>query len=189
MKSNRKIILLGAIFIILLITVLVIKEAPLPSPQTNPATTPDPDETLLFDLNDLSDLYALQLLYRVDGKDFPLTLNKDASNQWFILETDDPIDQEIANALVKTATGLSSNRKLPVDENTNYAEFGFYENDLFLIQIITYSGETQSLGIGGVTPAKDRHYVVKDTQSDIYLVDARPIGFLLYYLQDIYQSP
>ncbi|MBL8154047.1 MAG: hypothetical protein JNM70_07675 [Anaerolineae bacterium] len=172
---NRKTLLLLIVGFAVLIVIALL--------QTQPGAVFRPEATLSAyrimgqELNmTAADLIGVRLRDLVGGGS--LTLSRDSAGQWSIegLGSSDP---QAASNIVKTVVLLPFQSTIPIESNTNLADFGFAPQGILSIEMVRQDGRTHAIAVGGLTAARSAYYAVADTLTQIYVLERAAVDYLI----------
>lgn len=116
-----------------------------------------------------------------------LILARDAAGVWSIPDSDQEINQELAQGIVQTIAQLPYSQALSDVQPERYPEFGLAREDIvMLVEVIRENGQAHIVAVGGLTPDDAGHYAVVDDREAVYIIGRQPdpVAFLIYYLAE-----
>lgn len=194
MTNNRTTIylLIGAFLLLVGIGILqTIRDMPQASvPPANGATV-DPLQALRTNPNRIftdfesNAIQALSILDPYTGATFSVVHTSD--EQWESPEFGQVVTSEIIQQLTFSVAVLPFLQTLEQIPSENYPEFGLTQADAYLvISIILRNGVQHGIVIGDVTADGLGHYALVDERDTLYVLDARPIAFIVQILRTVY---
>lgn len=189
--KNRTLLVLAGIFIVLLI-ISVIQSNRVIAPTLNgtPGSSNSPADAALNNPNRLfqdfgpTEVVGFSMLDPDTGATFSLLRE---GNAWNSLEFGSGLDSSVAGSLVLTAAVLPYLEKVSDIQPENYGDFGLTQERAFLVLgIVLRNGGQHGVIIGDVAPGNTGHYALVDDRPEVYLLDARPIAYMVSYLRQIY---
>ncbi len=193
MTNNRTTVyLLVGAFLLLLGISLVQTMRDMPQATVPPtSSTTDPLQSLrdnpsrIFTDFEQEDIQALSILDPYTGATFSLVHT--SNNQWESPEFGQVVTPEIAQQLTFSVAVLPYIQTLEQITSDNYPDFGLTQTDAYLlISIILKNGEQHGIVIGDVTTDSLGHYGLVDDRETLYVLDARPIAFIVQILRTVY---
>lgn len=118
-----------------------------------------------------------------------LGFQRDNNDTWTSIEVPDAsADQDAVNQMGLTLAVMPVLEKLDQVTAADYPEFGLTQTDAFLILIaFLKNGEQHTIIIGDVASGNVSHYALVDDHPEVYLLDARPIAYLVAMLKQVYE--
>lgn len=193
MNNRTTIFLLIGAFLLLLGIGIIQTMRDMPQAATAPTLTgtEDPLKALRENPNRVftdfeSDaIQAFSILDPYTGATFSLV--KTSNNQWESPEFGTGIVSSVAEQLVFAAAVLPYLQIVEAAPPENYADFGLTQADAYvLISIVLKNGIQHGVVVGDVTSDKLGHYGLIDDRTALYVLDARPIAFMVQYLREVY---
>lgn len=169
--NNQRTLLLFALIFVGLLVVTLLQQPPAsilatPSPETTPEVV---QPQRLFSDWTAGDISALRLQDPLTQK--TRTLQKNASGLWESLESDQAVNQTVAQAVIAAAVNLSYTRVLDTPSSEARADFGLdAQNAALFVQTILSSGEAHFVILGSRTPSGDSFYALVDERDGIYII-------------------
>lgn len=183
-QRNSLFILLG-VFIALLALVALRSRPATPSDPNTPQGVPTLGGTL-FTWR-ATDIQAFSIRDPYTG--VTLSFQRDDNNQWQFLEMPQAApDQQGVEQVALTISILPALEALDQVKPEDYPEFGLTQSDAFLILIaLLKNGEQHTVIIGDVAAGNISHYALVDDRPEVYVVDARPIAYLVSLVRQVYE--
>lgn len=194
MMNNRTTIylLIGAFLLLLGIGIFqTMRDMPQAAAASTVISTDDPLRELRENPNRIfmdfesEAIQAFSILDPYTGATF--TLVNTSNNQWESPEFGAGISPDVAQQLAFAIAVMPYLQKLDAVAPENYADFGLTQADAYLlISIVLKSGAQHGIVIGDVTSDNMGHYGLVDDRDSLYVLDARPIAFIVRYFQILY---
>jgi hypothetical protein len=108
---------------------------------------------------------------------------------WRLAEFDELVDAQAVEPLALTVAIMPYLQTVPDIPPENYAEYGLNEETGLLLSIVMMNEEEHALIIGNSTSDGKGHYALVDDRSEVYILDARPVAFLISNLGRVYLPP
>jgi hypothetical protein len=181
-QRNSLFVLLG-MFLALIVLVILQSNRP-----AEPIPTPESQalQNRIFEWSE-ADIQAFSIRDPYTGA--TVTFQRNDANAWEFVEIPDAVpDQQGINAMAITLSVLPALEVLDQVKKEDYPEFGLTQTDAFLILIaLLKNGEQHTVIVGDVASGNISHYAVVDDRPSVYVVDARPIAFLVNVLKQVYE--
>ncbi len=171
--SQRTLILLGLVFVILLGFTVLLRNQPPPQP-----TIEDADVVYYTVFSDFTavDIQAVRL--QDPNSERALLLNRAPFGAWTTPEIIGTFDPQVGENIARTLEILPYSRTVEIGENATMADFGFAPNGLLLVQILLMNGDSHVIAVGGLTPTQDSYYALIDERPEVYVLQRAAVDFL-----------
>ena len=118
-----------------------------------------------------------------------VSFQRDNDNQWQFLEMPEAVpDQSGVDQVALTIAVMPALEALNQVKPEDYPEFGLTQSDAFLILIaLLKNGEQHTVIVGAVATGNVSHYALVDERPEVYLLDARPIAYLVSLVRQVYE--
>ncbi|MEL6272874.1 MAG: hypothetical protein AAFR22_23920, partial [Chloroflexota bacterium] len=181
--GRRLLLTLGLVFVVL-VGILLLQIGGVPQFGAQP--TPDPFGDIQRVLTDFTvvDIQAVRIGSPNTGEEFLITRSSDGT--WTAPDVAGTLDAEVATAIARTMVILPYSGTVPLQEDTELAQFGFVVQNprAVSVEILLVDGSTHALFFGGLTPLQDAFYAIVDEREQLYLVDPRAVEFLRLQLRN-----
>jgi hypothetical protein len=194
MTNNRTTIylLIGAFLLLIGVGILqTMRDMPQAIVPPADSATVDPLQALranpkrIFTDFEHSDIQALSILDPYTGATFSVVST--SNNQWESPEFGQIVTPEIAEQLTFSVAVLPALQTLEQITPAYYPDFGLTEADAYLvISLVLKNGTQHGMVIGDVTTDSLGHYTLVDDRETLYVLDARPIAFIVQILRTVY---
>jgi hypothetical protein len=176
---NRKTLLLLIVGFAVLIVVALLQTQPVA--EFRPEATLSAYRIMGQELNmTAADLIGVRLRDLVGGG--ILTLGRDSAGLW-TMDGQGSSDPDAASNIVKTVVLLPFQSTIPIESNTNLADFGFTPQGILSIEMVQQDGRTHAIAVGGLTAARSAYYAVVDTLTQIYVLERAAVDYLIVQFQ------
>jgi len=180
MKRNSLFILLGVFIALLALVALqsLRKETP---PQESQGI---PNRVFAWDVTQIQ-AFSIRDPYTNATRSF----QRDAKDHWAFVEIPEAIpDQEGVERIAITISVLPYLEVLDQIPSETYPDYGLSQTDAFLIVVaLLKNGEQHTVIIGDVASGNISHYALVDDRPEVYVLDARPIAFLVSIMKQVYE--
>jgi hypothetical protein len=118
-----------------------------------------------------------------------LSFQRDDKDHWEFVELPEAIpDQEGVERIAITVSVLPYLEVLTEVTPEDYPDFGLTQTDAFLIIVaLLKNGEEHTVIVGDVASGNVSHYALVDDRPEVYVLDARPIAFLVSIMKQVYE--
>jgi hypothetical protein len=183
-QRNSLFILLG-VFVALLVLVFFRARPSTPTESSAPQSTATITGSLFTWRT--TDIQAFSIRDPYSG--VTLSFQRNNSGQWESVEVPEAIpDQTGVDQVALTISLLPALEALNQVKVEDYPEFGLTQTDAFLILIaLLKNGEQHTVIIGDVAPGNVSHYALVDDRPEVYVIDARPVAYLVSLVRQVYQ--
>jgi len=179
--NGRNLMLLVVLFVVLA-AIIYIQDNPPESGIFSDAPTAQPTAvfTRVFPEMAVLDIQAIRLADPIGGATYTQARRTDGS--WVALETEQPLNQNLATDIAQTMVLLPSLRTIQPTADDNLAQYGFRSSAQFLISILTTNGQEHVVAIGDPLQTGPEFYAIVDDEPEIYVIQRAPIDFLVSFL-------
>jgi hypothetical protein len=118
-----------------------------------------------------------------------VSFQRDNSNQWQFLEMPEAVpDQAGVDQVALTIAVMPALEALNQVKPEDYPAYGLTQSDAFLILIaLLKNGEQHTVIVGDVAAGNVSHYALVDDRPEVYVLDARPIAYLVSLVRQVYE--
>jgi hypothetical protein len=180
---NRRFI--GALLLIfgVLVVIRLLQLNPAPAPTQPPAQATSSYAFLGLRINlPLSDIQAVRLRDPASNKSF--TISRALDESWIAPESQGRLDQAAASNIAKTVVLMPYSRTIPQAQQAKLSDYGFGDKGTLSVEVVTRNNQGHALAVGSLTTSQLEYYVLVDTLPDVFIVDRRPVDYLLVQLRN-----
>jgi len=183
-QRNSLFILLGVVIALLVLVAMRTRPSALPEASATQNVPRFSDSLFTWRADDVQ---AFSIRDPYTGA--TLSFQRDNSGQWQFVEVPDAsLEQASVNQVALTISLLPALEVLDQVKAEDYPNYGLTQTDAFLILIaLLKNGEQHTVIIGDVATGIMSHYALVDDRHEVYLVDARPIAYLVSLVRQVYE--
>lgn len=179
MKSNRLVIVLAMIFVLLAALVAYQNSQPPTLLVTTP--TPGQSDAPLFPGLTLDQIEAIRLRSPEDGKSFMIDRTLDGA--WTAPETPGTLNTDEANNIAKTMIVLPYGESFTLQPGADKTAYGFTPEGILSIEMVLTNGATHVVAVGYRTPTEENYYALVDDRPNLYLLERAAVDYLISRLK------